>query len=222
MWTEEKLLISLVSQNCMGSAGVTSRVPSALMPSLPTSRGHIRLVVYQDATVTTTHLSPSMLPFPSQHLCSAGGMGSGIRLAFSSAGEACNVHLLPQVSLFPVQMTNSTASRHSSSGSGNPSYPPESPVTLTSWPLNSWKLGQEDSSLPLSVQEDRREHPQLPKLWLNKGVAQESTLGQLPRRWHWMWSPTEMTETQRSWHQQVHHGVPFNRTFSSVHYRRCI
>jgi hypothetical protein len=134
-----------------------------MMSSLPTAREHAQLLVYQNASVTTMHLSLSMLPFPRQLLFSAGGTGSGIRL-FHLLGRACNVHLLPQANLFPVQITSSTATLHmvlcGFSSFVFSLWEPQLSIGVPSdldflTPLDSWELGQEDSSLPLPIQEDR-------------------------------------------------------------------
>lgn len=83
------------------------------MSLLPIAREYIQLVVYQNATVATMHLSLSMCRshVNTCSLLEAWAMASN-RLFHQLGRVTCNVHLLPQANLFPVQITNPTATPH--------------------------------------------------------------------------------------------------------------
>lgn len=100
VWTEEKLIISPVRHNCTGLC----------WGDLNSAQCHDVLATHGKGAHSARSLSgchhhhhaslPSMLLFPHQHLFSAGGMCSGIRLAFPSAREG--MHCAPPSSSKPL------------------------------------------------------------------------------------------------------------------------
>lgn len=81
-----------------------------MMSLLPIAREYIQLVVYQDVTVTTTHLS---LPMCRSHVNTCFLLEARAVVFHQLGRAACNVHLLPQANLsLPVQITNPTATPH--------------------------------------------------------------------------------------------------------------
>lgn len=187
VWTEENLITGPMRQNCTGLCSGDLKVHRAMMCLLPAARNHTQL---SSAHLTRTPPSP---PHTSSFSCChshvtpvldlvAWAVTSDWLISWGGHRRAppSSSRLLPSANHHIFCHTHDTqhpaASQHSTFILRTPAVPQYPPVTSSaSLPPDSWQLGQEASSLPLPIQEDRREHPQL---LLSPGLNEKSSPGE--------------------------------------------